>query len=317
MDFSKKFNIGLTLDTDLKSFKSFLSEYHPYIHSLYFSPPGSRYYHTRSVIAYELMLPGKKRQLFKMLELAAEYGIELELLFNTLCLNDELIGRAAELMDKRGLDIASVCFLKKDYEAVCAHFPNAKYIYSFNNGFQKRSEIDEVIEKHRSDTFVLGSLFIRNNSFFSYLSGKGKEVYLILNNACSFNCETCNNTQSVCERAFKNNLKKHSVEYLYALQSIFPYELHDGIIDSSNIKCFKISNRSSNLKFIRGALDSYIGGEVKAYVQKDKSNFAFWGRAGYFWKHFGNMDIDRIFEYKKEILSSIRERSISEASDGV
>ena len=314
MDFSKKFNIGLTLDTDLKSFKSFLSEYHPYIHSFYFSPPGSRYYHTRSVISYEFMLPGKRGQFFKMLELVSEYGIELELLFNTLCLNDDLIGRAAELMDKRGFDIASVCFMKKDYESVCKHFPNAKYIYSFNNGFQKRSEIDDVIDNYRADTFVLGSLFIRNNSFFSYLAEKGKQTYLILNNACSFNCETCNNTQSVCDVAFKNNLKKHSVEYLYALQSIFPYELHEGIIDSRNIKCFKISNRSSNLKFIRSALDSYIGGEVKKYVERDKKNYALWGRAGYFWKHFGDMDIDRILEYKKEILSS-RQGRISEVSE--
>ena len=309
MDFTKKFNIGLTLDTGLSEFKSFLAEYHKYIHSFYFSTPGSRFYHTRSVIAGEFMLPGKKRQFWKMLELIREYDIELELLFNTLRLDDELIGRASEALTDHGLKADSVCFLSHNYDSVSKHFPDQKYIYSFNNGFQTKRQIDNIIDNSKSDAFVLGSLFIRNNDFFSYLASREKEVYLILNNACSFNCETCNNTQSVCEKAFLRNLEKHSVEYLYALQSIFPFELTEGIIDTSNIKCFKISNRRSNLKFIRGALDSYIGGEVRSYVEKDKNNYAYWGRAGYFWKHFKSMDLDRILEHKREIFALMQKDS--------
>ena len=314
MDFSKKFNVGLTLDSSLSDFGKFLDEYHPYIHSIYFSPPVSRYFHTRSIVANEFLIPGKQRQFWRMLEMIKDHGIELELLLNTLRLDRSLIGRAAESLSRHNIEVDSVCFIESYYDSVCELFPDKKYIFSFNNGYQKKSQIDSVIDKYRSDVFVLGSLFIRNNSFFSYLDSRGKEVYLLLNNACSFNCETCNNIQSVCDRAFRENLKKHSVEYLYALQSIFPFELTDGTIDTSKIKCFKISNRSSNLRFIRGAMDSYIGGEVRSYVERDKNNYAYWGRAGYFWKYFSSMDLDRILEYKREILAAKRGVT-SEVSD--
>ena len=253
----------------------------------------------------EFLIPGKKKLFWQMLEYAKAKGIELELLFNTLRLDRELIGRAKKLFDERGIEVDSVCFLGPYYEAVCEYFPNQKYIWSFNNGFVGGGEIDRVIDSHRADALVLGSRFIRNNKFFEHLAGRGCSPYLLLNNACSFNCDTCNNTQSVCERAFIKNLDGHSVEYLYALQSIFPEELTSGVIDTTHIKCFKISNRSSNLRFIRGALESYIGGGVREYVRANKNNYAYWGRAGYFWKYFDKMDIDKIYEYKRELFPGL------------
>lgn len=303
MNFNKKFNIGLTLETSYKEFDSFLEKYSPYIHSFYFSLPLGKRYHTRSKVANQFLIPGKKRLFWRMLRRIKEYGIELELLFNTLLLDEELIERASITLKEQEIEVDSVCFLAPYYEAVMKYFPNKKYIWSFNNGFRSKKEIDQIIDNYKADAFVLGSLFIRNNRFFQYLDQRGKEVYLILNNGCSFNCDTCNNTESVCDRSFEKNLRTHSIEYLYALQSIFPFELHDGIIDTSHISCFKISNRSSNLKFIKGALDSYIGGEVRAYVEKSRKNYAYWGRAGYFWRCFGKMDLDKILEYKKELLS--------------
>lgn len=301
MDFKKKFNIGLTLETNLSEFRAFIEEYGEYIHSFYFSPPLGSLYHTRSKVALEFLIPGKKKLFWQMLEIISSAGIELELLFNTLRLNEELIHNAKKCLDERGIEVNSVCFLRDYYEGVREYFPDKKYIWSFNNGFRSQREIDEVIGGFKADAFVLGSLFIRNNKFFEHLASRSCEPYLLLNNACSFNCDTCNNTQSICERAFIKNLEGHSVEYLYALQSIFPEELSLGIIDTTNIGCFKISNRSSNLKFIRGAMDSYITGRVREYVLRDKRNYAYWGRAGYFWKYFSKMDIDKIYEYKSEI----------------
>ena len=84
MDFNKKFNIGLTLQTNLKEFEEFLKEYHQYIHSIYFSPPVNKYFHTRSKVYQIFFLPGKKKLFWNMLKLAKQYGIELELLLNTL-----------------------------------------------------------------------------------------------------------------------------------------------------------------------------------------------------------------------------------------
>jgi len=286
----------------LLQFERFLDRYSPYIHSVYFSPPLGKFYHTRTKIAYAFWLPGKKRAFWKMLAMIKAHGIELELLFNTLRIDGALIEKAADALRTHGIEVDSVCFIKDYYDDVVRCFPNKKYVMSFNNGFRSRAEIDSVIQSYRVDAFVLGSSFIRNNRFFEYLDSKGKQVYLLLNNGCSFHCSTCNNTQSVCEKSFVENLKKHSVEYLYALQSIFPCELHDGIIDSTHITCFKISNRSSNLRFIADAMDSYINCEVMSYIEKDPQSYAFWGRAGYFWKYFRKMDVNKILAYKDELL---------------
>ena len=302
MDFRKKFNIGLTVETNLKEFENFLKKYHNYIHSFYFSPPVNRYFHTRTKVWHTFMLPGKKRLFFKMLKMIKEYGIELELLLNTLVLNDEYIKEAKNLLEEKEIVIDSVCFLTKYYESVLKYFPNKKYILSFNNGFRTKTEITNMIQTINFDSIVLGSAFIRNERLFKYLNDEKKEVYLLLNNGCSFNCSTCNNVGTVCSSFFKENLKKHSLEYLYALQSIFPYELHEGIIDTTNVTCFKISNRSNNLKFVSNVMDSYMENEVLKYLKKDKQSFAYWGRAGYFWKHFKHMDLDKVYEFKHKLL---------------
>lgn len=303
MDFTKKFNIGLTLNTNLKEFEEFLKKYHGYIRSFYFSPPINKYFHTRKKVAYAFMLPGKKKLFWQMLELIKSYGVELELLLNTLVLDDELIKQAADLMQNRGVTVDSVCFLTRYYDSAVKYFPSAKRILSFNNGFMTEKAIDSAIEKFEFDAMVLGSAFIRDNELFGRLRDKGIEVYLLLNNGCSFNCGTCNNVSSDCKKSFENNLKNHSAEYLYALQSIFPYELAEGIIDTTRVTCLKISNRCSDIRFISEAMDSYINNEVAYYVGKNKNSYAYWGRAGFFWKYFRKLNLDSVEKIKREILS--------------
>lgn len=303
MDFTKKFNIGLTLNTSLNEFEKFLKEYHGYIRSFYFSPPINKYFHTRKKVAYAFMLPGKKKLFWQMLELIKSYGIELELLLNTLVLDDDLIKKAADLMAEKGVKVDSVCFLTRYYDSVVKYFPSAKHILSFNNGFMTEKAINAAIERYEFDAMVLGSAFIRDNELFGRLSNKGIEVYLLLNNGCSFNCGTCNNVSGDCKKSFENNLKNHSAEYLYALQSIFPYELAEGIIDTTRVTCLKISNRCSDIKFVREAMDSYINNEVERYVKKSKNSYAYWGRAGFFWKYFRKLNLDSVERIKKEILS--------------
>lgn len=302
MNFNNAFNVGLTLDTDIKEFDGFLQSYHPYIKSVYFSLPLGMRFHTRIIIAEQMMLPHKVRLFWLMLDKLREYGIELELLFNTLCLDDKSIAKARELLEKHDISVDSVCFLGRYYESVVKYFPDKKYIWSFNNGLRSSAEFDKIIGRQKVDTVVLGSNFIRDDSFFRHVKEQGKEILLLLNNGCSFNCATCNNTGSCCQKTFERNLKEHSVEYLYALQSIFPDELYDGTIDASHIDYFKISNRGNKLSFLREAMDSYINRRVRCYLDKDCNSYAYWGRAGYFWKYFPSMRLDKIIEYKQSIL---------------
>ena len=304
MDFRKKYNIGLTLETNLYEFEVFLKNYSPYIRSVYFSMPLGKRAHTRSKTALQFMLPHKISLFWKMLYLLKEYGVESELLFNTLMIDRGIVERARALLDEKKYEVDSVCFLDGYYDLITEFFPEKEYIYSFNNGLRTRAQIDGIIDKRRVDKFVLASNFIRDNETFSHINERGKKVYLILNNSCSFNCATCNNTASLCGETFEKNLKTYSVEYLFALQSVFPDEIEKGLVDAKLVDCFKISNRSSNLKFAANALDSYINGDVKKFLKKDKNNFAIWGRAGFFWKYYHKMDLDKIVEFKKEILKT-------------
>ena len=61
-----------------------------------------------------------------MLKMIKDYGIELELLLNTLVLKDEYIKEAKELLDGKNIEIDSVCFLTDYYDSVVKYFPNKK-----------------------------------------------------------------------------------------------------------------------------------------------------------------------------------------------
>ena len=302
MNFERKFNAGITLQTNLREFKTFLDDFGRYIHSFYFSPPCGVKFHTRSKVAAQLLLPQKRALLWDMLELIKERGIYTELLLNTLCLDDDMVKKAADTLGKHGVTPDRICIMEKYYDAAKTCYPTGEYIWSFNNGIRSEAEFQKVRENYGADAFVIGSNFIRRNDLFARLKAAGADVYLLLNNGCSFNCGTCNNTSSTCNETFCRNMKEYSVEYLYALQSIFPQELKYGVIDVDSVMCFKISNRGSSLDFLRRAIDSYVNCRVRDFVKADKNNFALWGRAGYFWKYFRNMDLDRIIDYKQKIL---------------
>lgn len=301
VDFGKRFNIGLTLDTSLKEFDVFLKKYHRFVRSFYFSLPLGWKFHTRAKITVQFLSPFKRRLFWQMLKLIKSYDIELELLFNTLYLDDKLIERAKNLLDKKGIEVDSVAYLSGYFSSVKKYFPDKKYILSFNNGLRTKSEFEKVLKEREFESIVLGSNFIRDNDFFGRINAEGKKIILLLNNGCSFNCATCSAKNSLCGETFEKNLEKHSVEYLYALQSIFPCELYDGIIDEKAIDCFKISNRGSKLKFVSEAMDSFISNSVKPYLEKDKNAYAYWGRAGFFWKYFPSLDLNEVLKYKREM----------------
>ena len=304
MDFTRKFNFGLTLDTNLNKVDKFLAKYGQYIHSLYFSPPFGKQFHSRKKIAMQFMLPWKRRLFWQILQRARDNGIELELLFNTVGLTEEDVKLVAEGMSQHGIIPDSVCFCRPYYQAVTKYFPDQKYIWSFNNVVRTTKEVDEIAANYRVDAFVLGGAAIRNNDLFAHIKHTlGKQVYLLLNNACSYNCAKCGNALGIgCVDVFNKNRQTHSAEYLYALQSIFPCELSDGTINSSDVDCFKLSTRSSDLSYAAKAIDSYISGEVAEYVKQSKMNLALWGRVGYFWKLFPTMDFCEIVHCKKQIL---------------
>ncbi len=299
IDFTKRFNVGLPLDSDVDSLDAFLCEYDKYIDEVYFSLPLGAKFHSRKIIQKQFEDKRVCDKFPKLLSLYRKHGIKLELVLNTNLLTGSDLQEAREYLDSHGLYPDSVCILEEYAPIIKDYFPNCKYILSYNAGVRSISEVDKI--NGSFDSWVVGSAGIRNNQMLAHINKRGSEVILLINNGCSFNCSWCKN-QASCKPTFDNNRKRRSVEYLYAEQSVLPFELYDGTIDVSLVKTFKISNRVSNLKYLKNCLDSYMSNSVVPYVRSNKFNYSLWGRLGWFWKYFPFFSLKRVKKYKEEII---------------
>lgn len=296
-----QFNIGLTLSTNLKEFKCFLNDYHRHIESVYFSLPLGANHQTRRKVDLLFSQQKKVTMFWEMLHMIKSYGIELELLLNAYTLTGEDVSEAAELLREHHVEIDSVCLLDHLYEEVVRVFPGKTRIRSYNNGLRTIADFNKAEKTYDYDYYVIGNASIRNNALFRHIQQSGKKVILLLNNGCSFNCGWCKQPGN-CMNTFRQNRQIHSVEYLYALQSVLPNELYDGTIDLSAIDLLKFSNRTSNLKYTKTGLDSYLSGTMVRYIRKNRINYSLYARMQGFWRCFLFLRLDKIKKYKEEIL---------------
>ena len=300
IDFTKKFNVGLTLKTSLRGADRFFKKYGQYINEVYFSVPLGDQYHTRRGIQRQFKSPRAVKKFWKLLDIIKSHDIALEMVLNTNMLSDDDIERTKRLLDEHNVDIRSVCFMEEYYDAVKKVFPDKQYICSFNNLLRSVDDIQKVTEHY--DSYVLGGAAIRNNEAFRFVrQQKHAKVVLLLNNGCSFNCRGCRASR-YCKPTFLNNLKEHSVDYLYALQSVLPPELYDGTIDVDNVDSFKISNRSSRLGYLKKCLDSYMNNSTKKYLRRGFMAYSLWARMGQFWSRYIKINKKKMLEYKSEII---------------
>ncbi|MDE7164053.1 MAG: hypothetical protein K2O04_01325 [Clostridiales bacterium] len=300
IDFTKKFNVGLTLKTSLRTADKFFERYGSYINEVYFSAPLGNRFHTRRGIQQQL---SKKRiidKFWKLLGLVKSHGIRLEMVLNTNMLSEQDIESARDVLVKHNVDIDSVCCMEEYYDAVKRVFPGKDYICSFNNVFRSVADIQKVQNEY--DSYVLGGALIRaNDAFRCVREQKHAKVVLLLNNGCSFNCRGCRSAQH-CKPVFMANLKKHSVDYLYALQSVLPPEIYDGSIDVDSVDYFKISNRSSKLSYLKKCMDSYMTNSTLKYLRRGFMNYSLWARMGHFWSRYIKIRRKKMLAYKAEIL---------------
>lgn len=299
IDFTKKFNVGLTTRTSLRGADKFFKKYAPYINEVYFSAPLGDNFHTRRGIQRRFKKPRTVKKFWKLLDIILRHGIQLEMVLNTTMLTEADILSSRRLLDEHGVNISSVCFVSEYYDAVKKAFPDKKYICSFNNLLRSVDDIQNV--KGEYDSFVLGGALIRANDAFSYVRQSGAKVVLLLNNGCSFNCRGCRSSK-YCKPVFLSNLKEHSLDYLYALQSVLPPELYDGTIDVNQVDYFKISNRSSKLKYLQKCLDSYMTNSTEKYIRRGFINYSLWGRMGEFWPRYHKINKKKMLDCKAEIL---------------
>lgn len=135
------------------------------------------------------------------------------------------------------------------------------------------------------------------------------DVILLLNNGCSHICGGCT-TLNRCHQAYYREKFKYSSEYIYALQSVMPYEIHSGLLDVSNVKLFKINSRNASVKYISDCLNSYIFCIEEPYIEQDIKKYMLWSRLAWHIEYFRQYSIERIKEIKKKIY---QEEYISQA----
>lgn len=298
IDFSKKFNVGLPLDTEEKDFGDFLKVYSPFIDRIYFSLPLGEKFHTRSKIVEQFNKEETVSRFWRLILLTEEFGVKRELVLNTYKLNEKDVENAAEMLSDHRIDVHSVSFLDEYYGFIQKYFPNKEYIYSYNNGLLTKDKLAEV--KNEYEYMVLGSGNVRNNALFKAVKESGRKVLLLLNNGCSFNCPGCWESDN-CTARFNENLKTYPLDYLYALQSVMPFELYDGTIDLSLVDMFKLSGRSSDIGYLKRCMDSYMTGKVKKYLFLRPKNYNLWARLAHF-DPYARLNLKKIIKYKEQIV---------------
>ena len=299
--FKRKFNIGLTLATTLHEYIDFLNKYKEYIYSVYFSLPLGEKFHTRKIISQQFETYKNRELFWDLLKLSVENDIRIELVLNTYSLTSDDIYLAKNTLIQHNIKVDSISILDNYYAQVSSLFPNTPLVYSFNNtaNLKDIKEIDKL--KDRYAVCVFGRSYLRNNEVFEKYRKTNLRVSVLLNNGCSFNCKTCYKAKD-CFSTFSQNLQIHEIEYLYALQSIMPFELYDGTLDMSVIDILKVSNRSSSLMYLKRCLDSYLNNSTVSYLNENTQNYHLWCRLRHFSDYYNHMSLDKIIMYKEKLL---------------
>ena len=135
---------------------------------------------------------------------------------------------------------------------------------------------------------------------------KGFNLKLLVNNGCSFNCKGCKNGNRQCQSTFLDNLENNSLNYLFALQSFYPFELHE-LLSSIDIpiESIKISNRTDGYTYLDKCLESYIYNiDTDKYLEDGLKNYRLWSRLAAFYPYFNELDNKEIKCIKTKSLRS-------------
>lgn len=302
--FKKRFSIGLVLDDSLADYRSFLTQYASFIDTIYFSLPLGDRFHGRPQIAQQFKNPETVSRFWEMLRLIPDFGIKIEPVFNTNHLNADDLYQAAELLGKQKIEINKLAITDDLYESAVKFFPRKGLIYSISNYGTITKKLAE--NSHKYNEIVIGRNCIRDIDAYEIVRKRNEDVLLVLNDGCSFTCEgLCSehgsNASSYCEQNFKKAVEKSNVEYVYALQSVMPFEIHEQLLPLNSIRYFKLSTRNSDLAYIRKCLDSYIYNIQEVDRTRGSLEYFLWARLTWFSPYYQSMDAERIISLKRKL----------------
>lgn len=300
----KKISFGISLSISLEDYTKIINKYLPYLSSVYFSLPFGQEFHTRSRVIKEYSDKEAAEKLLKILKLFKKNGIKLEAIINQYNIKPDILNEALDKLDNL-IKVDSICCLDEYVDIIKGHYNNDIYlISSFNNKIIHKDNVKKLNDDY--DMIVVSREFLRDAKLIKIIrESTNKEIKLLLNNGCSFNCGTCRKGGGACKEVFRENLKRHNPKELYAKQSFFPWELKklfNELDDSNTIKELKISNRPCTYEYLDKCLESYIFNKGEnIYVENDYKWYHLWGRQSNLTPYFKTFNIDEINELKKKI----------------
>lgn len=297
--FTNKFSIGLSLGIEIDEYKRIIDKYGDYIYGIYFSPPLGPQFHSRRSIAIQFCDDNIVKKFYKILELFRDNGFILDADLNVYSLNEDDIYLFAEFCKNDSYGITEVTALKEYLYIISDVADNIKmYNYSFNN-FYHGENIDEKFE-----TIVVGREFCHDFNCINRVIENGKRIKLLLNNGCSLNCGTCRLGSGQCKRVIEKNIELYGIDKIFALQTIFPYELnllYDDIKNRERL-IFKISNRTSAYRYLDKCLAAYTNNvDIEQCIKESKQYYSLFSRAAQITHHFEEIDYKKVIEYKEKI----------------
>lgn len=294
----KKFSIGIsTMEMNVEEIKKIIDDYKDYIYELYFGVPLlDTQFHSRTSL---LPTKNKKESIDKLTEVlnyAKQNGIKLEYAINIDRINSKQLSQAKEVIENK-IDVDSVVTVECLVQEVKKLFPNKIIVASYNNRIRTKEDFDKF-NYSSFDEIVFGNSALRDFNLFEYAKNKGLKTRFLINNGCSFNCLWCGEGSKFCKSIFESNLKNFDINLLYALQSTFPWELHQYYLNNPFVDRIKISSRPSNYNYINECLYRYINNINKDDLSVSKSMFC---RLEHFFQYKERLNYNLINEYKKEI----------------
>lgn len=296
----KRFSVGLALDSDIVEYEALFRDYGEYVDNLYFSPPLGMQFHGRTKVAEQLEQPLYIDRFWKILHLAQNFGIGLEVVYNTHLLNETDLLRATEEFEKNNIVLSKICVQDTYYDLIRSLYPTTDLVHSVNSMPDDRKQILRTVGAYAE--YVVGRQYTRDTDLFHAITQAGVRCVLLLNNGCSHFCGGCA-TMEHCRLAFEQTRSKLHMteEQIYALQSIMPFELHMGMIDLTDVSLLKLSTRNADVPYIRACLDSYINGKDQELLEESTDYYLLWARLIWFTKYFKSFDYHRIYAYKQKL----------------
>lgn len=291
----KRISIGLNLNEPEQDIYAFLDNYKEFLSSLYFSLPLGGGFYSRNELAEEYEAEGAEEKLLRILNRLKDYNIQSEVAINMYGLKEKDLEKGISYMNRKGIYPDEIVCLDEYGEILKNAFPRSEMKYSFNNPGKASSVFD---------TIVVGKGYLRDQEARHKIIDEGKNLVLLLNNGCSFECHYPCGDSKFCGAILDENLKYHDLNYMYALQSFFPSELMKLLEQDTYAEQyrFKISNRPLGLEFSKRVMDTYCGLLDKTEVElleQDSINFALYCVMGELFRRRDKFSIEKICEIKK------------------